>query len=54
MTAKSPRDGGFWDAGAEVVINKGVTGRWIDTLTAGEVVEYEARAEKELGRDCAR
>jgi aryl sulfotransferase len=42
--------GAFWDAGAEVFINKGVNGRWADTLTAAEVAEYEG----ELGADCAR
>jgi len=53
-TKSVPLGGAFWDAGAEVFINKGVNGRWVDTLTAAEVEEYEARAEKELGRDCAR
>jgi len=53
-TKSVPLGGAFWDAGAEVFIHKGVNGRWVDTLTAAEVEEYEARAEKELGRDCAR
>ncbi len=52
-TKSVPLGGAFWDAGAEVFIHKGVNGRWVDTLTAEEVEEYEARAEKELGRDCA-
>jgi aryl sulfotransferase len=53
-TKSVPLGGAFWDAGAEVFINKGVNGRWFDTLTAKEVAEYETRAEKELGGDCAR
>ncbi len=53
--AKSvPLGGAFWDGGAEVFINKGTNGRWIDTLTAQDSAEYEARAEKELGVECAR
>ena len=53
--AKSvPLGGAFWDGGAEVFINKGVNGRWRDTLTADDSVEYEARVVRELGPDCAR
>lgn len=53
-TKSVPLGGAFWDAGAKVFINKGVNGRWADTLTKAEVSEYEALAEKELGADCAR
>jgi len=53
-TQSVPLGGAFWDAGAEVFINKGVNGRWADTLTPEEVAEYEARAERELGAECAR
>jgi len=49
-----PLGGAFWDGGAETFINKGINGRWAETLTADESAEYEARAERELGRDCAR
>jgi aryl sulfotransferase len=49
-----PLGGAFWDGGAEVFINKGTNGRWIDTLSADDVARYEARAERELGSDCAR
>jgi aryl sulfotransferase len=49
-----PAGGVFWDAGAEVFIHKGVNGRWRDTLTDEESREYEARAEAELGAECAR
>lgn len=53
--AKSvPLGGAFWDGGAQTFINKGVNGRWADTLTPAECAEYEARALAELGPDCAR
>jgi aryl sulfotransferase len=53
-TKSVPLGGAFWDAGAEVFINRGVNGRWKDVLTAEESSEYEARAVNELGPDCAR
>lgn len=53
-TKSVPLGGAFWDAGAEVFINKGVNGRWAETLSANEAVEYEARAVQELGPECAR
>ena len=53
-TKSVPLGGAFWDAGAEVFINKGVNGRWRDLLTALESTEYERRAETELGAECAR
>jgi aryl sulfotransferase len=53
-TRSVPLGGAFWDAGAQVFINKGVNGRWTDVLTAEENAEYEARAVKELGPECAR
>ena len=46
--------GAFWDAGAQVFINKGVNGRWAETLTPEDVAEYEARAVQELPPECAR
>lgn len=49
-----PLGGAFWDAGAEVFINKGVNGRWADVLSKDESAEYEARASAELGPECAR
>ncbi len=53
--AKSvPLGGAFWDAGAEVFINKGVNGRWADTLGQEDVDEYETRAARELGTECSR
>jgi aryl sulfotransferase len=53
-TRSVPLGGAFWDAGAQVFINKGVNGRWSDVLTSEENAEYEARAVRELGADCAR
>jgi aryl sulfotransferase len=53
-TRSVPLGGAFWDAGAEVFINKGVNGRWAEVLTARDVAEYEARALDELGPECAR
>ena len=52
-TKSVPLGGAFWDAGAQVFINKGVNGRWTDTLTAEESAEYEKRAIDELGPQCA-
>ena len=53
--AKSaPLGGVFWDGGAATFINKGVNGRWRDTLTAEDSARYEATARQELGEDCAR
>jgi aryl sulfotransferase len=53
-TKSVPLGGAFWDAGAEVFINKGVNGRWADSLTADESAAYEQRGEAELGAECAR
>ncbi len=53
-TKSVPLGGAFWDAGAEVFINKGVNGRWCEILTEDECREYESRAEAELGTECAR
>jgi aryl sulfotransferase len=52
-TKSVPLGGAFWDAGAEVFINKGVNGRWSDTLTPEEVAAYETRCRTELGDECA-
>ncbi len=53
-TKSVPLGGAFWDAGAEVFINKGVNGRWTEVLTSAESAEYEARAIAELGPACAK
>jgi aryl sulfotransferase len=52
-TKSVPLGGAFWDAGAEVFINKGVNGRWSDALTPEEVAAYETRSRNELGDECA-
>jgi len=51
-TKSVPLGGAFWDEGAEVFINKGINGRWKDTLTAAESAEYESVARAELGDAC--
>lgn len=53
-TKSVPLGGACWDGGAEVFINKGVNGRWRDTLTDAESADYDARAHRELGTECAR
>lgn len=53
-TKSVPLGGAFWDAGAQVFINKGVNGRWADVLTDEESTEYESLAVKKFGEDCAR
>ena len=52
-TKSVPLGGAFWDAGAEVFMNKGVNGRWSETLMPEEVAEYEKRSRDELGEACA-
>jgi len=49
----TPLGGAIFDGGAEVFINKGVNGRWSDTLTQEDNEAYEARALEELGPECA-
>jgi aryl sulfotransferase len=49
----SPLQGALWKGGAKTFINKGTNGRWRDTLTAADIVAYEAQAMAELGPDCA-
>lgn len=48
-----PLAGAAWDGGAKTFINKGVNGRWADTLSDADSLEYEKRAELELGKACA-
>ncbi len=50
----SPLGGAFWEGGGATFIHKGTNGRWKDELTAAECAEYEARAVKELGPECAK
>ena len=49
----TPMGGALWHGGAKTFINKGTNGRWADTLSREECREYEARAVKELGPECA-
>ena len=53
-TKTVPLGGAFWDAGAEVFINKGVNGRWTESLTPAEAAANEERSRAELGDACAR
>ena len=39
--------------GGKSFFHRGVNGRWADTLTPEEIAEYEARAVRELGTECA-
>lgn len=50
----APLGGAFWDGGGQTFINRGTNGRWRDVLTPDDVARYEARAEIELGDECAR
>lgn len=52
-TKSTPLGGAFWDAGADVFINKGVNGRWQNILDDEECAAYDAAALRELGPDCA-
>lgn len=53
-TKSVPFRGVFWDADAQVFINRGVNGRWAEILLREDVAEYEARAVQEFGPECAR
>jgi len=53
-TKSVPLGGAFWDAGAEVFINKGINGRWTESLSEDECRAYEDRAVQELGEQCAK
>lgn len=48
-----PLGGAFWDGGAKTFIHKGTNGRWRDDLDTDVSDRYLARAEQELGHDCA-
>jgi aryl sulfotransferase len=52
-TKSVPLAGAAWDGGAKIFINKGVNGRWVDTLSDTDSQEYEERAELELSKECA-
>lgn len=48
-----PAGGAVFKGGASSFLHKGTNGRWRDVLTAEDVREYEERALKELGPECA-
>ena len=52
-TLSTPLGGVVFDGGAKVFVNKGVNGRWHDTLTDEDNAEYKERASEELGPECA-
>jgi len=52
-TLSTPLGGIVFDGGAKVFVNKGVNGRWYDTLTDDDNAAYKARALEELGPECA-
>lgn len=49
----SPLGGALWEGGGKSFIHKGTNGRWQGVLTAEDSKVFEARAETELGADCA-
>jgi aryl sulfotransferase len=49
----APLGGAFWEGGGDSFIHKGTNGRWRDVLSQRDVAEYNARAQFELGADCA-
>jgi aryl sulfotransferase len=52
-TLSTPLGGVVFDGGAKVFVNKGVNGRWHETLTDEDNAAYKARALEELGPECA-
>ena len=48
-----PLGGVVWEGGAKTFINKGTNGRWHETLTPEDVVNYERTALEQLGEECA-
>ncbi|MBV1930005.1 MAG: sulfotransferase domain-containing protein, partial [Gammaproteobacteria bacterium] len=51
--ASVPVGGAFWDGGAKTFIHKGTNGRWVDLLSDATSQKYLAKAEAELGEECA-
>ena len=50
----APLGGAVFEGGASDFMNKGVNGRWRDTLSEAESHDYEKMAVEKLGPDCAR
>ncbi len=53
-TPSVPLGGAFWDGGAETFINKGINGRWANTLSDADSQRYELKAVSELGEACSK
>lgn len=53
-SASVPLGDAFWEGGAKTFIYKGTNGRWREQLGRDVSERYLARAERELGHDCAR
>ncbi len=49
----APLGGSVWEGGGKTFINKGTNGRWRETLTLGDVANYERTALEQLGDECA-
>ena len=45
--------GAHWDGGGDSFIHKGTNGRWRGVLTDKDIRGYTARAQMEIGPDCA-
>ena len=50
----APLGGAVFEGGAGDFMNKGVNGRWRDTLSEAESDDYERMAVEKLGTECAR
>ena len=50
----APLGGAIFEGGASAFINKGRNGRWQDVLPSPDSAAYDARAQAELGPECAR
>ena len=50
----APLGGAVFEGGARDFMNKGVNGRWKDTLSEAESHDYEKMAVEKLGPECAR
>ena len=52
-TKSVPLGGAFWDGGSDTFINKGINGRWKDTLSKEDSDRYEKLCIENLGEACA-
>lgn len=49
-----PQSDVAFEGGAKTFINKGTNGRWRDILSEEDNARYRAKAEAELGEECAK